>query len=100
MYNSIEAIRAANEASGGHWFSPSTIAFFSSTVEPKVYGGNVFVSREASGPDGAVFYYTVRECDEHGNIHTVAGGFQAYGTAPEAHTAAREYVAARERVAA
>jgi hypothetical protein len=88
-YDSIEEIKAANEAKGDNWFSPNTLRFFKSEVYPEVYGERYFVTSEKNDGYGYSYprLYSVRIANEDGSIDTV-GEFQAYGSLREARRAA------------
>lgn len=87
MYDSIDAIKAANEAVGQTWFGKAEMRFFDGRVYDEVYGGRYFVTSE-KGPDG-VRKYSVRAADDDGYIETV-GEFQGYATLDAARAAARK----------
>ena len=77
-YSTITEIKKANRNAGQYWFSKDTLRFFDSRVEPKVYGGRLFISSEQfHGSDGYSDprKYTIRLCDDEGHIQTV-GDFQ------------------------
>jgi hypothetical protein len=76
-FTSIDDIKAANKAAGQHWFSKSTLAFFSSRIGGTVYGGKFFVTSER-GPDN-VRRYTVRVARPDGQVETT-GTFQRYAS--------------------
>jgi hypothetical protein len=93
MYRDIDEMKAANEAAGGNWFSPDTLAWFDGRVYPGVHGGRYFVSSEQDrhGAWGGERRYTVRECTEGGDVHTAPGAeFGEHTTASEARDAARK----------
>jgi hypothetical protein len=91
MFKTIDEIKAANEALGHHWFSPSTLRFFRSRVLSTVYGGRFFVTSEKRTgwrePDQPRLY-TIRKASDDGSIETV-GEFQEYRTARQAKAAIR-----------
>lgn len=84
----IQQIIAAHN---GHWFDAGTLAFFSSRIHARVYGGRFFVTSEQyksfRGEDGER-RFTVRCALASGAIETV-GRFQDHSTRREAHAAAR-----------
>jgi hypothetical protein len=87
MYDSIDAIRRDNPV----WFSPDTIRFFRSRIQPTVYpvpDGAVFVTSEAREA-GTPRMFTVRFARDGGGIDTV-GDFMGYTRARPAHVAARK----------
>jgi hypothetical protein len=93
MYRDIEEIKSANKAAGGNWFSPDTMAWFDGRVYPGVYGGRYFVSSEqdSHGAWDGQRLYTVRECDEDGDVHTAPGcTFGEYASEHGAREAARK----------
>lgn len=79
---------AAESAHSQHWFSESTIAFFSSRIEQEVHGGTYFVTSE-QGPDG-IRRWSVRSATDDGEIDTV-GEFGEHASSSEAHAAAAQY---------
>lgn len=65
QFTTIDAIKAAHYASGGHWFDRSSMRFFRSRVYSQVFtgpGGVFFVSSEADFHDRERFY-NVRQFD-------------------------------------
>lgn len=85
MYSTIAAIRQANKAKGGHWFSPDTMRFFSSrVVSTTPIDGRYFVTSET--PDSQTRRrFTVREADADGGIGTATGcSFMDHATKAEA----------------
>lgn len=76
MFKTITDVRAANRASGQHWFSRKTMGFFNSRIESRLYGGRFFVTSERmelTMPKR----YSVREALPDGDIKTV-GNFQNF----------------------
>lgn len=74
----IDDIKDANHAHGGHWFEPATLRFFRSRVGTTVYqgpGGIFFVSSEQFRDHNGVPYprrYTVRQfTPESATVETV-----------------------------
>lgn len=88
MFQSINDVKAANEAIGGHFFDPVTMTFFDSRIESEIIDGHLFITSER-GWSGAPRLYTIRTVDERGNISTV-GDFQAYDTLAQAMAACVE----------
>jgi len=85
-YESMEQVRAANAAVGGHWFDADALRFFRCRVGGTLYGGRFFVSSEqdeVGGAWGGERRYTVREALADGHIQTV-GEFGQFGTRREA----------------
>lgn len=95
-YASIASVKWRNEDAGQHFFSPSTLRFFSSRVLPTLYGaeGSIFVTSEKD-PFGNPRAYTVRQIREDGSIDTL-GEFQGYATSAQAAKAARDFARAQE----
>ena len=104
-YKTIQDIRAAHEATGGYFFSPSTMRFFDSRTLSPVFPGGVFVTseRDRMGPSryggeyspaawGGERRYTVRVCRGNGDIDTVSE-FGQFPTRREALNWARGYSA-------
>lgn len=92
---SIESIKAANRAAGGHWFDSDTLAFFRSRVSARVYvgpGGVYFVTSEQHTMSWRNYQgprlYTVRRAIDGGARIETAGEFQGYETARAAHAVA------------
>lgn len=94
-YRDMAHVRAANAASGRHWFEPATLRFFESRPGRTLYGGRYFISSEqfvpSSGPSAAR-RYTVREVTPDASIGT-AGEFQAHDTHGAARQAVRDLLA-------
>jgi hypothetical protein len=74
----VNTIKEANRAAGGHWFDPDTMRSFGTKVLPTVYqgpGGVYFVTRDRKGfreEDG--YGYTVRRFDyATGSVESVKG---------------------------
>ncbi len=84
-------VRAANKASGQHWFSRSTMRFFNSVVESPLYHGRYFITSERYMDDAAKLY-SVRVVQDDAGIDTV-GEFQAYISKADAREAIRALVA-------
>jgi hypothetical protein len=96
-YQTIDEIRAAHMASGGHFFSPSTMRFFSSRILSPVFPGGYFVTSERDSTGHAwdgERRYTVRVCRPDGQIDTVSDHGQ-FSTRSAALTWAREYARGR-----
>ena len=97
-YESMQQVRAANAAAGGHWFDADALRFFGSRISDTLYGGRFFVSseqdRNGSAWDGAR-RYTVREALPGGRIETV-GQFGMFDTRREAVAFARQCARALE----
>jgi uncharacterized protein (DUF1330 family) len=98
----IDDIKAANKAAGGHWFDADTLRFFRSQVTPTVYegpGGVFFVTSEQyASMEGPLHprRYSLRQFHpETGSVDTV-GDFQQYRTSLAARQAARKAAAAAE----
>jgi len=87
FFFNVGQVKAANQAAGQCWFSPSTMRFFKSRVLSTVYGGRSFVTSE-QGPNG-VRAYSVRETTEDGSSISTVGEFQGWATAPQAKRGAR-----------
>lgn len=92
----IEAIRDANKAQGGHFFDADTKRFFRSRIGHTVHqgpGGVYFTTSEQFVPSRGPAHarrYTVRRFDpDHPRSIVTAGEFQAYGSAKAANEAAR-----------
>lgn len=83
-YRTIRDIKKANKNNGGHFFEKDTLRFFQSKVYDEVYQGKYFITSERFQNEATK--YTVRQCDEEGDISTV-GKFQAYQTLHEAVSA-------------
>lgn len=89
FFVSIDEIRQANQAAGGHWFSPGTLRWFNSRIHADVYAGRYFVTSEQN-PEGER-RYTVREVSEDGDIKTAEGcEFFEYASRSGAHNRARQ----------
>ncbi len=90
-------IQKANADAGCHFFSPSTLRFFSSRVSDEVYqgaGGIFFVTSEKNkGTFNYPRLYTVRQfLPETGKVRNMEGdSFQKYKTLEAAKRAAKRY---------
>lgn len=100
QYDSIESIKAANEAAGFHYFSPATMRHWQSRILSGVIGGRYFITSEAR-PDiitsrgvtpAGPRLYTIREALPDGSIDTV-GDFQGYVRPEQARRMARRLAA-------
>lgn len=70
----IEEVIAVHEESGGFFFSPETMRFFGSEIDPVVRFGHFFVTSEQDSMGtawGGERRWTVRRCDDDGSIDTV-----------------------------
>lgn len=83
-YTDMADVRAANEATGGHWFERGTMRFFNTRICSRLIAGKRFITSER-GPDERT-RYTIREARPDGSIDTI-GEFQQFGTlaAAKAH---------------
>ena len=99
MIWTLEEIKARHKATGGHWFDPGSLRFFSSRLSSKVFpvdGGALFISSEQNKPvlistgwtTGGPRRYSIRFCSDDGQIETV-GEFQAYRSLTAARHAAK-----------
>ena len=86
-FHSTYQIVAFNKSVGNHFFSPSSMRFFSSRVHSEVYSGCYFVTSEKFDWKSPRLY-TVRKIESDGSITTI-GDFQGYETRSKAHTAAK-----------
>ena len=82
MFSTMEDVIAANQAAGGHWFDPQTLAYFRGRIETDLIDGRWFVSSEQHGED-APRMYTVRAVASDGTVSTV-GEYHAYGSLADA----------------
>jgi hypothetical protein len=92
-YRSVTAIKKANDAAGRYFFSPDTMRFFRSRVEPGVYGGRVFITSEQFvGSDGTEFprFWQLRVADDDGGVSSYDE--REYDTLESAQAAARSLV--------
>jgi hypothetical protein len=89
-YDSIEAMKAANEAAGFTWFGAAEMQAFGTRVLPEIYGGRFFITYDTDG--GSVKGFTIRECEDDGDVHTArdSAGLCGYPTANTAKSAARK----------
>jgi len=96
VFKDLDHIKTAARETGSHFFSPSTMRFFSSRIHGALYGGRFFVTseRDSTGSAwGGERRYSVRVArflpnKERLDIDTV-GDHGAYDTAREAHAAAQ-----------
>lgn len=100
MIWTLEEIKARHKATGGHWFDPGSLRFFSSRLSSKVFpvdGGALFISSEQNKPVlistgwtvGGPRRYSIRFCSDDGQIETI-GEFQAYRSLTAARHAAKQ----------
>lgn len=88
-WKTIDDVIAANRRIGHHWFEPSTMRFFESTIETGILKGCYFVSSE-TGPDRKTGY-TLRVVRENGSVGTV-GTFRAHKSVDDAKEALRQHL--------
>lgn len=96
-YRTIDDIKAAHEATGGHFFSPSAMRWFGSRILSPVFPGGYFVTSERDSTGHAwdgERRYTVRVCRDDGDIDTVSD-YGQFATRSAALTWAREYARGR-----
>ena len=88
MYASISEIKQANRAAGFTWFGEREMHAFGTVIIDEVYGGRYFVTYDTDG--GSIKGFTIRECDDDGDVHTAreSAGLCGYRTAGEAARAA------------
>ena len=106
-YRTIEDVKAANRAVGGHWFDADTMRFFHTRIESgliacdwQAASDNVaatprkgrFITSERCH-EGDDRRYTIREAQPDGSIETI-GRFQQYSTRDEARAEVLKEVAA------
>jgi hypothetical protein len=84
MFYSIRAIKAANEAAGQFFFSPSSMAFFQSRVSHKLHGPYFVTSERPRWDHNASRRYTIRKVEDNGAVDTI-GEFGAFASSREAH---------------
>jgi len=77
-YTQISQIIRDAEARGSHFFSASTMRFFSSRILPTIYGGKYFITSERDTYSDRPRYYTVRSAVD-GDINTM-GAFCGWDT--------------------
>ena len=92
-WESMQQVREANEATGQHWFSPSTIRWFNSRIGRTLYGGRYFISSEQ--PPRGERMWSVREAMPDGTIETCLA-FQEFPTRQAAIRAAKSLVGGEE----
>ncbi|HEY6021303.1 MAG TPA: hypothetical protein VIY48_15780 [Candidatus Paceibacterota bacterium] len=81
MFNSIEDVKEAHKAAGGHWFDKDSMKFFNSIVYPELIQhpeGAYFISSERFD-SGSPRLFTVRFASFDGSIATV-GEFMGFGS--------------------
>jgi len=87
MFFSISAIKAANDAAGYFFFSPSTMAFFQSRVSHKLHGHYFVTSERPRWDHKAQRRYTIRKVEDNGSVDTI-GELGQFASSREAHKAA------------
>lgn len=92
MFITLDDLKRANERAGSCFFSKETMRFWYSRVSEKVYRNayGMYIVTSEKTHDYAERYYTVRYATPDGHIFTV-GEFMQYGTAYQAHKAAKRY---------
>lgn len=87
-----EQLRKVAKEAGNHFFTPSTMEFFGSRLEPDVFAGRYFVTSEQE-PSGIVWdgerRWTIRSFEYDGETFTIDtvsefGEFASYDEAKEA----------------
>lgn len=93
-FNSIADVARANKENGQKWFSPDTMAFFSSRIETDLIHGEFFItSEENNGDDDR--RYNIRRVKWDADIDTV-GDYNEHLTLEDAISALLEYVQSDE----
>lgn len=87
MYKSIDEIRSANQAQGGHFFDNE---WFSKVADPTVYAGQYFITEDFLniGKIKVEPKYSIRRADPDGGISTV-GIYASYETLQSAINAVK-----------
>jgi hypothetical protein len=90
----VYQLKAYNAARGYHFFSPSTMRFFSSRICANdlhhVMGGIAFITSEADRTIGGNRGYTLRIMRADGRIDGISE-FQEFGSLRAARSAMRQY---------
>jgi hypothetical protein len=94
----FRSIAMIKQRATGYFFSPETMRFFNSIVEPRVYGGRLFITSEQFvASDGTEFprFWTIRYASDDGEV----GTFDAteYDTLEAADAAAKALTAVYTR---
>jgi len=92
-FTSIPAVKAAFNAAGSFWFSPSTMRFFNTKIESSLIGGRYFITSERYESDQPKLFnirMVVRNDDASLDIETV-GEHMTYTTKQQAMNALEEY---------
>ena len=90
MYKTIGDMERANNKAGKYFFSPDTMAFFSSVVHGDLFpvrAGTFFITSE-KGPHQRERSYTVRFIDSDGDVDSVSE-FQEFDLYSDAVESAR-----------
>lgn len=87
VYATVADVKAANQATGGHWFDPGSMRFFRTKIVSELMGGRFFVTSETGPTERTLF--TIREGKPDGDVDTI-GEFQQYSTRGDALKAVRE----------
>lgn len=83
MFYSIESVRQANAAAGGHWFSREAMSFFGSRIETGLLHGRFFVTSECMEEGKTPRKFTVRAARADGTICDPSG-FHRFSDAEDA----------------
>lgn len=95
-YLSIADIKDANRRAGYHWFSAEAMRSFACKVYEPVFHGRFFISSEQDKyRAGNPREYSIRYCDNSGQIQTV-GDFQQYSSKDKAERALRRFLSGAE----
>lgn len=89
-FTTISEVRAANKAAGYHWFDRSSMRFFNTVIESKLYAGKYFITSDRMRVEDPK-RYSIRAVREDGGVDTV-GSFQdfcKYLTIEDARAAVR-----------
>lgn len=99
MYATIQEIKQANKRKGGNWFDKSTMEFFASQINNKVYHGKFFITseqfeatdyqKERYGWTDGPRKFSVRMCKHDGSIETI-GEHMKFTSLQEAELAIEE----------
>lgn len=89
-YKTIADVRAANRATGNHWFNRPTMRFFNTVIHGGLRQGRYFITSESDIINPRRLF-TIREAMPDGSINTV-GGFQAYRTLSDARAVLAEII--------
>ena len=90
MFKTIADVKRRNKEIDRHFFEKSTMKFFNSKIESKLYGGKYFVTSEQFD-ENSKRKYTVRIANNDGSIDTI-GRFSEFSSKEDAIEAIKKII--------